>query len=341
MGKPVRSEPVEPCRALQTLLPAQANDAPARLMTRPPLLAIVGATATGKSDVAIALAEAFDGEVVSTDAYQLYGGLDIGTAKVGAEARRRVPHHLIDIAEPDAPLTLARYLDAAHSALAGVWSRGRLPVLAGGSGQYLWAVLEGWQVPRVPPDEALRRELEAVAVTEGPEALHARLAALDPDAARRLDPRNPRRLARAIEVVSRTGLPLAACQTRRPVEADVLVLGLRLPRDEHYRRLDARADAMFAAGFVDEVERLRARGYGDAPAVRSGVGYKEISLYLDGEIDLEEAARRTKNANHRLARRQHAWFKPDDPRIRWLDADAAAAEHSIAVVREWLNNRGP
>jgi tRNA dimethylallyltransferase len=298
----------------------------------PPLLAIVGATATGKSELAVRLAEALGGEVVNTDAYSLYQGLDIGTAKPSAEMQARVRHHLIDVADPDEPLTLARFLDAAQAALDDIWSRDKLPILAGGSGQYVWALLEGWQVPRVAPDIALRGELEALPAA----ALHERLAALDPEAAARLDPNNPRRLVRAIEVISRTGLPLAACQTRRPIEADVLILGLRLPRAQLYERIDRRAEAQFAAGLVDEVRRLRAAGHGDTSPVRGGVGYKEVSVYLDGAYDLDEALRRTKNANHRLVRRQGAWFKGEDSRIRWVDALGDPYDTALDLTRGWL-----
>lgn len=305
-------------------------------MPKRPLIAVVGATATGKSDAAVALAAALNGEVVSADAYQVYRGLDIGTAKAGPELRARVPHHLLDIVDPGDQLTLARFLDAAHAALEDVWARDKLPVLAGGSGQYVWALLEGWNVPRVPPDEALRAELEALAVREGNAALVARLAAVDPEAASRLDPENPRRLVRAIEVVLREGRPLAACQTRSPIDAGVLILGLGLPRDELYGRLDARTDAMYAAGFLEEVRRLRDAGFGNAAALRGAVGYKEASQHLDGEFDLEETVRRHKNANHRLVRRQNAWFKGTDPRISWVDAGSSAAERCVELAREWL-----
>lgn len=301
----------------------------------PPLLAVVGATATGKSALAIELAEAFNGEVVSIDAYALYRGLDIGTAKPSPEERKRVPHHLIDIADPDEPMTLGRFLDTTEATLEDIWSRRKLPVLAGGSGQYLWAIIEGWQVPRVAPDASLRDELERVAAIEGAGAVHDRLAAIDPEAASRLDPLNTRRVIRAIEVVSRTGLPLSACQTRQPIDADVFTLGLRLPRDQHFARLDARVEAMFAAGFVDEVRRLRAAGYAGVQPVRSGVGYKEISAYLDGEYSLEEAIQRTKYANHRLARRQAAWFKDTDPRIRWLDVNQYTSGAAQGIVAKW------
>ena len=304
-----------------------------------PLLALVGATGAGKSHLAVELAETLDGEVVNIDAYALYRGLDIGTAKVSPEIRQRLRHHLIDVADPDEPLTLARYLDAARAALADIWSRRKLPVLAGGSGQYLWALIEGWQVPRIPPDPALRQELEALAADSGPAAIHSRLAAIDPEAAARLDPLNARRVIRALEVVTRTGLPLSACQTRRPIDADVLILGLRLPREALYQRLDARVEAMFTAGLVEEVRRLRAAGYGDSSPVRGGVGYKEISAYLDGRYDLDEAVRRTKNANHRLVRRQGAWFKENDARIHWLDAAPDPGAAAIDLVRDWRRSR--
>ncbi len=303
---------------------------------RPRLIAIVGATATGKSDVALAIAEALGGEVVGADAYQVYRGLDIGTAKVSREIRGRVPHHLIDIAEPPQQVTHALYLEAARAALDGIWARGRVPVLAGGSGQYVWALLEGWQVPRVEPDPALRSELEALALTGGPDALRARLAALDPEAAQTIDAANTRRVIRAIEVVSSTGRTLAACQTRQAIDADLLVIGLRLAREALYERLDARTDAMYAGGFIDEVQSLRARGFGETAALRGGVGYKEVSAYLDGEYDLDEAIRRHKNANHRLVRRQNAWFKETDARIRWLDVTPETPKEAVGVARGWL-----
>ena len=286
--------------------------------------------------MAVAVAEAFGGEVLSIDAYQAYRGMDVGTAKVLPETRARVPHHLIDIAEPSEPLSLARFLDCAHAALEDVWARGRLPVLAGGSGQYVWALIEGWQVPRVEPDAALRAELEAVAREEGTQALVDRMMALDPDAMARLDAGNVRRLIRAIEVVSGTGRSLAACQTRVPIDADVLVLGLRCDRETLYERLDARTDAMFAAGFVAEVQNLREAGFGDSQPVRGGIGYKEVSAYLDGEYGLDEAVRRMKFANHRLVRRQGAWFREGDPRIHWVDGGPDAPAVCAEMVSGWL-----
>jgi tRNA dimethylallyltransferase len=302
----------------------------------PRLIAVVGATATGKSEVAVHLAETFGGEVVNADAYQVYRGLDIGTAKPSAALRARVPHHLIDVRDPDDPLSLAGYLDAAQAALDTVWRKGRLPVLAGGSGQYVWAVLEGWSVPRVEPDPALRAELEAFAAAEGATALHDRLVALDPAGAAPIDATNVRRVVRAIEVVTKTGRTLAACQLRTPPDAETLVLGLRCDRAALHVRVDARVDAMFAAGLVGEVEALRKSGYGEAKPLRSAIGYRQVSDYLDGAISLDEAVVRTKTETHRLVRMQANWFRADDERIHWVEAGEDAAAACAAIVSRWL-----
>jgi len=286
------------------------------------LVAVVGPTATGKTDLALRLALAFEGEIIGADSRQVYRGMDLGTAKPTAEQRAQVPHWLVDVADPDGEFGLARYLDLAQAALDDVWSRGRLPFLVGGTGQYVWALLEGWQVPRVGPDWALRRELEERAHREGPQALHAEVAALDPEAARRLDPRNVRRAVRALEVIRRTGRPLSACQTRRPPDFPWLALGLDLPSEELYRRIDARVDAMIGAGFVEEVRALLARGYRpDLPAM-SGIGYRQVCQHLAGELSLEEAVARIKTETHRLTRHQRNWFRRDDRRIHRLDASA-------------------
>jgi tRNA dimethylallyltransferase len=305
-------------------------------MERRRLVAVVGATATGKTEVGAAIAMALDGEVVSADAYQVYRGLDVGTAKPSASLRARVRHHLVDALSPAEQLTLADYLELARAALQDIWARRKLPVLSGGSGQYVWAVIEGWEVPRVPPDGELRAELERFAAERGPAALHALLAEADPAAAARLDARNVRRVVRALEVVRRTGRPLAACRRRHPIEAEVLVIGLRCPRADLYRRIDARVDAMFESGLVEEVARLREANFGESRPLRSAIGYKEASAHLDGRLSLEEARQRTKAETHRLARNQGAWFKPDDPRVRWIDAGEDAAEEAIELARAWV-----
>ena len=286
------------------------------------LVAVVGPTATGKTELALRLALAFEGEIIGADSRQVFRWLDIGTDKPTAEQRARVPHYLVDVADPDEEFGLARYVDLAQAALDNIWSRGRQPFLAGGTGQYVWALLEGWQVPRVGPDRALRRELEERAEREGPQTLLAEVAALDPETARRLDPRNVRRLVRALEVMRRTGRPLSACQARRPPDFPWLALGLDLPSEQPYRRIDARVDAMMDAGLVEEVTGLLERGYSPRLPSMSGIGYRQVCQYLAGELSLEDAVARIKTETHRLARHQRNWFRRDDRRIHWLDASA-------------------
>ena len=298
------------------------------------LVAVVGPTATGKTDLALRLALGFGGEIVGADSRQVYRGMDLGTAKPTAEQRARVPHWLVDVVDPDEEFGLARYLDLAQAALDDIWSRGRRAFLVGGTGQYVWALLEGWQVPRVGPDWALRRELEERARREGPQALHAEVAALDPEAARRLDPRNVRRVVRALEVMRRTGRPFSACQTRRPPDFLWLALGLDLPSGELYRRIDARVDAMIEVGFVEEVRGLLAQGHGpDLPAM-SGIGYRQVCQHLAGELSLEEAVARIKWETHRLARHQRNWFRRDDARIHWIDASTGDPYEEAARLLE-------
>ncbi len=289
------------------------------------LVAIVGPTATGKTALAVSLAERLGGEIVNADSRQVYRGMDIGTAKPTASQRARVRHWLLDVDDLEQEFSLARFVELAGQALSDIWSRGRPAFLVGGTGQYVWAVLEGWQVPRVPPDHALRRELEALAERESPQALQRELAAVDPEAASRIDPRNVRRLVRALEVYRVTGRPISAWRERNAPDFDSLIIGLRCERRELYRRIDARVEGMLAAGLLEETRGLLAQGYRpDLPAL-SGIGYRQVCQHLAGELSLEEAAQRAKTETHRLARMQHTWFRADDARIRWLDVTAGDA----------------
>jgi tRNA dimethylallyltransferase len=299
------------------------------------LIAIVGPTATGKTALAIALAQRLGGEIVGADSRQVYRHMDIGTAKPTAEERALAVHHLVDVVDPDQEFSLAQYLERAVVALEDVWPRGKQPLLVGGSGQYVWALLEGWRVPRLPPQRELRRELEERAARQGAEALHRDLAQVDPKAAARIDPRNVRRVIRALEVHRATGRPISYWQEKGPPPWEVLILGLTCSRQELYERIDARVDGMMEVGLMDEVRGLLAMGYDPSLASMSGIGYKQICQHLAGELDLATAVARIKTATHRLARHQYTWFRLDDQRIRWLEG-VGAADEAMPLVEQFL-----
>ena len=294
-------------------------------MTARRLVAIVGATATGKTALSIDVARRLDGEIIGADSRQVYRHMDIGTAKPMPEERAATPHHLIDVVDPDEPFSLGTWLNLARAVLEDIWSRGKQPVLVGGTGQYVWALLEGWRVPRVPPDRELRDELGS----RPPEELLAELRRVDPEAETYIDPRNVRRVIRALEVQAATGKPFSYWRTKEPPEFQSAIVGLTLPREQLYRRIDARVDAMFEAGFVAEVQRLLDMGYGrDLPSM-SGIGYKEIAEHLAGGRDLASAIEGTKTGTHRLARHQHAWFKQANERIYWIATGVDGARDEV------------
>ena len=301
-----------------------------------PLIAIVGPTAAGKSALGLHLARRFGGEIINGDSRQVYRGMDIGTAKPPARDREGIPHHLFDLRDPDQGFSLADFLGLARAAIQGVHRRGGLPILVGGSGQYVWALLEGWEAPRVPPDPELRRRLEEEATSRGPDALHRRLARVDPTAAARIDARNVRRVIRALEVTANLGGAAHPARRLRPPFRS-LVLGLRpSTRAELYLRIDRRVDDMLAAGWLQEVETLLARGYAQELPALSSMGYRDLARRLNGEISLDEATRRIKSAHHLLARRQHTWFKPGDHRIHWLTPDDRAFHQAETEVERFI-----
>jgi len=281
----------------------------------------------------VRLAEAVGGEIVSADSRQVYRGMDIGTAKATAEERARVPHHLLDLIDPDQTLGLAQFQSLAYATIDGILTRHKIPFLVGGTGQYVMAVVEGWQVPIVPPDEALRRALYHEAKERGGEALYARLQAVDPEAARKIDPRNVRRVIRALEVCLTTGRPISVQQGKSPPSYQTLMIGLTLPRPELYERIDERVETMIAHGLEEEVRRLLAQGYGfDLPAM-SGVGYGQFAPYLAGQAALGDVIRAIERATRRFVRQQGTWFRREDPRIHWLDAREDAFAAALELVR--------
>ena len=284
------------------------------------VLVIVGPTAVGKTALSIALGLALGGEAISADSRQVYRHMDIGTAKPTREQQAALPHHLIDMVDPDEELTLAHYKRLAAKAIEEVDARGRLPLLVGGTGLYVRALLEGWTLPAVAPDQGLRARLYAKAQTLGREALHSSLASVDPVAAQRIDPRNVRRVVRALEVHHHTGLPISQLQGKRPPGYRVLKIGLTMPRPALYERIDARLDRMIECGLVEEVRWLVDRGYGYELPSMSGLGYREIGRHLRGEATLEDAVMLIRRRTRRFVRQQYNWFRLSDPSIRWFDA---------------------
>lgn len=282
------------------------------------LIAIVGPTAVGKSRLAINLAQSLDGEIVSADSRQVYRYMDIGTAKPSPEERAAAPHHLIDVVNPDEDFSLALYQEMAYRAIEDIQQRGKLALLVGGSGLYVRAVIGGLRIPQIPPDAELRRSLEEKAAAGGYIAIYEELKGIDPDAAQRIDPRNVRRVIRAIEVFRTTGRPFSQLQRFSP-SSRTLSIGLTTAREDLYSRIDSRVDDMMERGLIQEVEGLLERGYSlDLPSM-SGLGYKQIGQYLQGQIQLAEAVQRMKYETHRFARHQYAWFRLKDEAIHWFD----------------------
>ena len=302
-----------------------------------PLIAIVGPTAVGKTRLALHLAQQLDGEIINADSRQVYRGLDIGTAKATAAERSLAPHHLLDICDPDETFSLALFLQQAEAAIEEVRKRNHVPLLVGGSGQYIWGFLEGWQLPKVAPNPALRADLELQLERRGLWPLYQLLQAVDPKMAERTDPKNPRRVIRALEVHLSGGTKASKKSTRATETQPSLVIGLTTCREELYRRIDDRVDRMMAQGFLNEVERLIQQGYSpDLPSM-SGAGYKELAAHLKGELSLEDAVQRIKVRTHNIARHQYAWFRLKDPRIQWLDANGQETEAALQIAEDFLD----
>jgi tRNA dimethylallyltransferase len=281
------------------------------------VIAVVGPTAAGKSELSLRLARALDGEVINADSMQLYRGMDIGTGKLTAAERAGVPHHLLDIWEVTEPASVAEYQRLARAAVAEITAAGRTPVLVGGSGLYVRAVIDDLAFPGTDPE--LRARLEAELAATGPAALHARLADVDPAAATSILPSNGRRIVRALEVIELTGRPFGAAlpgYERRPSAQ----IGLDVPRDALDRRIAERVSRMWRAGLVNEVQALDRAGLRSGRTASRALGYAQALRFLDGEWTAEQTRRHTVTATRRFARRQESWFRRD-PRVRWLPAD--------------------
>ena len=284
------------------------------------VIAVVGPTAAGKSDLALGLALALGGEIVNADSMQLYAGMDIGTAKLTVEQRRGVPHHLLDIWDVRRTANVADYQRMARDAIAGVVARGRVPVLVGGSGLYVRAALDDLDFPGTDP--RIRERLEAELADGGPGPLHARLAVIDPGAAAAILPSNGRRIVRALEVIEVSGQPFTAVLPRYEYLQEAVQIGVRVARAELDGRIAERASLMWEAGFVPEVARLEGAGLREGKTASRALGYAQVLRFLAGECSQDDARADTVQATRRFARRQESWFRRD-PRVIWLDAGDA------------------
>lgn len=296
------------------------------------LVVLLGQTAVGKTALSLKLAQELSGDIISADSRLFYRGMDIGTAKPTLAEQSQAPHHLIDLCKPDETITLGDYQRRAYQTIEFVLANGRLPILVGGTGQYVKAVVEGWGIPEVPPHPKLRA---ALARLPGPE-LARWLAVLDPEAAQKHDPRNLRRVIRALEVTLVAGRPISELQRKNPPSYRICQIGLTRPREELYARIDARVDQMMANGLLAEVKMLRNLGYSRSLPSMSGLGYRQLWSYLEGELELEEAVERIKFETHRFARHQANWFSQDDPAITWFTMEEGVETAVLEHITRWL-----
>jgi tRNA dimethylallyltransferase len=299
--------------------------------SRPQIVAVVGATAAGKTGLSLDLAERLDGEIVNTDAMAVYRGMDIGTATPPSSERRGIPHHLLDLLDVTEPLTVAEFQGWARDAIAEVRGRRRTPILVGGSALYTRAVVDRFEFPGTDP--AVRRELEAELAAVGPAEMHRRLARQDPESAAQILPENGRRIVRALEVVAITGAGFrASLPEPEYVDPDTVQIGVDIDRATLDARIEQRVRQMFDDGLVDEVRRLLAVGLAEGRTARSAIGYREVASYLAGELTLAQAIEGTAAATRRFSRRQDGWFRKDS-RVVWVPWDASdRVERAMAAV---------
>ena len=304
-----------------------------------PLVMIVGPTGVGKTAISIPLAKKYNGEVVSADSRLFYIGMDIGTAKPKVQDLYGVPHHLIDISTPDKKWSLTQYQQEAVRVIDAIHSRNKLPIMVGGTGQYITAILEGWIPPGQEPDQKVRHALDSWAKDIGAEGLYKRLSLLDPEAAQSIDKSNVRRTVRALEVIFSTGEKFSSQKQKTGSQFSILIIGLKRPREELYQLIDQRIDEMIKIGLVSEVKSLLEAGYPEDLPAFSAIGYQQIIYYLKGRTTLEESVRLMKRLTRQYVRRQSNWFKPDDPRIHWLDVNEGIFDAIAGIISKkdnWL-----
>jgi tRNA dimethylallyltransferase len=304
-----------------------------------PLVVILGPTAVGKTEVAIQLAERLNGEIISGDSRLFYRGMDIGTAKPTQQQQLRVPHHLIDIVNPDEIISLAVFQKKARETIQCVYENHHLPFLVGGTGQFLRSITEGWQIPPVAPNQRLRQVLQHWASQSGAYELHAKLALLDPKAAKVIDPSNVRRTIRALEVILSSGRRFSEQKRRGYQIYDTLMVGLTLSRDALYQRIDERINEMIKTGFINEVQLLLESGYAPNLPTLTAIGYGEIIAYIQGNLTLEEAIVLMKRRTRNFVRRQANWFKLTNPEIHWFDVSRDQVENIERLIADKFRSK--
>ncbi|CAN5720369.1 tRNA (adenosine(37)-N6)-dimethylallyltransferase MiaA [soil metagenome] len=304
----------------------------------PPLIVLLGPTAVGKTELSLDLCETFQGEVIGADSRQIYRSMDIGTAKPTWQERQRVPHHLIDIRNPDQTLSVAEYQQIAYRTIDEVHRRQQVPFLVGGTALYLRAIVQGLRIPEVPPDPVLRAKLETLLVQAGRTALFQQLQALDPATAAVIDAQNPRRVLRALEIVMITGKSKIELEGAEPPPYRVLQIGLDRPRAQLYQRIDQRVDAMIAEGLVQETQQLLEAGYRPPLPAITSLGYREIIAYLQGEMTLAAAVERIKTETHRFVRHQYTSFRKL-PGIDWFDLTQNPKADINLLIANFINQR--
>jgi len=300
-----------------------------------PLVAIIGPTGVGKTEVSILLAEKFNGEIICADSRTLYKGMEIGTAKPTMEDRQRIPHHLLDVTTPDKPWSLALFQVNAQVVIQDIYNRGKIPFFVGGSGQYFRAATQAWSPPAVPPNQKLRSVLELLVNKNGVSSLYKFLSLLDPQTAAEIDRNNSRRLIRALEVILISGKPFSNQRIRLTCLYKMINIGLTRPRVDLYERVDKRVDAMFANGLVQEVRGLLEQGYSQELPAMSAIGYKECIDYITGVVTLEQAKEEVKRKTRIYIRKQANWFKPEDPTIHWFNI----SEENLDSIINYISSK--
>lgn len=288
-----------------------------------PLLVIIGPTAVGKTALGIELAKKYNGEIISGDSMQIYRGMDIGTAKPKVEEMAGIPHHMIDILNPDQDFSVAKFQEMVTNLISEIVQRGRLPILVGGTGLYVGSVMDHYDFSEVAEDSVFRQRMEELALTLEPGQLHRQLMQVDPEAAEKLHPNDTRRVIRALEVYHVSGVPISKHQylhSQRAPKYNLLIAGLTMDRGRLYNRINQRVDKMMEEGLIQEVQTLLDKGYSPGSQALKGLGYKEIIAYLRGEYDLEEAVRLLKRDTRHFAKRQLTWFRRDQ-RINWYNVE--------------------